>query len=189
MKSSLLKAVQIALAAGVLALAVVLALPVRQAPLSPSTGSAGAVPAGGGAQAEKRPAPADISTVLLLFGVTGQSRPQATPAPSPTPGAKAPVEAPWLTYIGYATQDGIQYYMVKDTRSNKMIKVAAGVSASGGAAGGGGVGAGAGGGGVGAGAATAGGGGATTGGWSLVEVGAASITLRNNADTYIVKKR
>src|SRR5512142_768291 len=160
MKSSLLKAVQIALAAGVLALAAVLAIPVRQAPLSPSTGSAGAAPAGGGAQAQKRPAPADISTVLLLFGVTGQSRPQATPAPSPTPGAKAPVEAPWLTYIGYATQDGIQYYMVKDTRSNKMIKVAAGGGAT---AGGGGA--------TGGGGSAASGGGATTGGWSLVEVG------------------
>jgi hypothetical protein len=155
MKSSILKTVEIALALGILALIVVLIVPGKEAPLTPPAENAKTTPARTGAQAQSTPKAADINTVLLLFGVTGQAR--TAPAATPAPAAKPPVDAPWLAYIGYATQsDGKPYYVIKDTRTNKMIKVAEG---------------------------------APMGGWSIVEVSATHLVLRNNTDQYIVKKR
>jgi len=127
MKFSVSKIAEIALALGILALVAVLVVPGREAPLTSPQSGAKTEAAQADASVKTAPKAADIATVLMLFGVTGQGRPAPATTPAPTPtSAKPPVDAPWLAYIGYAQTDGKPYYMIKDTRTNKMIKVAEG---------------------------------------------------------------
>ncbi len=71
---------------------------------------------------------APVDTVLRLFTdrVTVPAR-----APS-LPQAKAPVDAPWLKYMGFAsTAEGALSWYVKDTKTGRMIRVSQGQTVGG----------------------------------------------------------
>lgn len=51
----------------------------------------------------------------------------AAPAPASAPVVRKPVEAPWLSYLGfYSGAPGKPFYLLKDTRAGRVIKVAEG---------------------------------------------------------------
>ncbi|MGO9409229.1 MAG: hypothetical protein ACLQCB_00610 [Spirochaetia bacterium] len=77
--------------------------------------------------AHVQPNPASPVVILSMFVGRSSSRASA-PAQAPAPVAKKPVDAPWLSYLGfYSGVPGKPYYLFKDTRAGRVIKVADGV--------------------------------------------------------------
>jgi hypothetical protein len=76
------------------------------------------------------PEPVSPEIVLALF--TKRNAPAPARLPS-APEAPKPVEATWLVYLGfYSSAQGEPNYVVKDTRSGRVITIGSrGVSASG----------------------------------------------------------
>lgn len=128
MKSSLLQRtaeVILALTAAVLLVLTILP-PSFQVP-DPPRSTHKAMPTGVLPPAMVVSVPVDQIAILGLFGVS-----QAAPA-VPAPAApKGPVDASWMSFIGYVTPtNGAPYYIFKDGRSNGVIKVTEGKSMDG----------------------------------------------------------
>lgn len=114
-----------AAAAGLLAMTV---LPSRRAAVGPSAprGASEAVPAPAAASAPSAPADPD-AVVALFYGAPAviQAPPQSVGEAKPEEAPVKPVEAPWLSYVGYFSgMDGKPFHYVKDSRSGRLIKVA-----------------------------------------------------------------
>jgi hypothetical protein len=67
--------------------------------------------------------------IAALFGwrapVARQSRPEVVPKAEPA-------EASWITYVGYVLkEDGVRYYVFKDSRSGQVHTLSVGQSSSG----------------------------------------------------------
>jgi hypothetical protein len=119
----------VAAAACLLVLVVVPAPRTASAPerQRPSARSASAPPA-----AASSPLPAEPDAIVSLFY---REPPRKTPAPPGIPAETEPsapepvkpVEAPWLSYVGYFSgADGRPFFYVKDARSGRLIKIATG---------------------------------------------------------------
>jgi hypothetical protein len=161
MKFSMQRVIEGFLGLAVLGLLAVLVIPVKEPPLASRTSSRAEERSEASAGAPVSAARADLTTVLLLFGVNGsQSSTGAAVPVAKKPGdteLKKPVDAPWLNYIGcFTPADGKPYHIIKDSRSGKLIKVTEGQ---------------------------------TTNGWSIVEISANRIVIRNNTDVYSLNKR
>ncbi len=115
--------VEAALALAALTLLAVLLVPWREAPFEPMKGNAGAaaaavpIPEGGKAA---RAAPEAVLSLFVGRAPASQGHAQVAPE-------KKPVDAPWLSYLGYYSKaEGKPYYWFKDTRTGRVIKVSKG---------------------------------------------------------------
>ncbi len=136
MKFSLPKAVEAVLALAVLGLLAALVVPWRQTPFP--VRPAGPRPETPSLPAQTRlsPARAEPEAVLALFVPKGPPRLARPPSPAevkpPPVPEKKPVDAPWLSYLGYTSAaQGKPTYYFKDTRSGRLIKVTPGESSGG----------------------------------------------------------
>jgi hypothetical protein len=131
MKSSLLKAVEASLTLAAAGLLAALLAPWK-APVDTLSRVGSPAPAPAAVVEGKAPlARAEPHVVLTLFVPRSlphleKSPPPREPAAVPVPEVKA-VEAPWLSYLGYASgaTSELRYYL-KDTRSGRLITVTRG---------------------------------------------------------------
>lgn len=130
MKSLLLRLLQGFLVLLVLSLLVALVVPWAQETFPPSPELTGNVQAPDLQSSRTPPVPLAPEVVFGLF--MKRSLPSA-PRPAAIPDAPKPVEAPWLVFLGfYSSGEGDAYYVMKDTRSGRVITISArGVSAAG----------------------------------------------------------
>ncbi len=69
--------------------------------------------------------------ILSLFVKKNPAKLRAPVQASP-PAARMPVEAPWLSYLGFYSGDpGRPYYLLKDTRAGRVIKIGEGDATNG----------------------------------------------------------
>jgi hypothetical protein len=136
MKFSLLKTAEAVLALAALGLLAALVVPWRESPLPPRPNlPRGAAPSLPAAPALS-PVRAEPDAVLALFvppSPPRPARPQGVVEQKPPPmPEKKPVDAPWLSYLGYTSAaEGKATYYFKDTRSGRVIKVTDGESVGG----------------------------------------------------------
>ena len=129
MRSLVPRLAQVFLALAALCLGAVLIIPWRNEPrLSPPPGTRSVLPLDAG-QAGHSPEPASPETILSLFVKRSNSIPART---APAPETRKPVDAPWLVFLGfYSGPSARPAYMLKDTRSGRVILASGDVSANG----------------------------------------------------------
>jgi hypothetical protein len=124
MRPTMRRAVDLALGAAAAALLVLLVAPQREAP--PAGAAGGEAPAPVARAGEPSESGTDVPPGAVLRLFTG-GVPVATVAAAPGPPAAAPVEAPWLRYLGRSSDaDGTAHVYVKDTKSGKVIRATRG---------------------------------------------------------------
>ena len=125
MKFVISRASQLILAAGAICLFVALIIPWAEPVPQKNPATAPVAPAARLAPDQGNPERASSQAIVALF--VKKRSPAAGPAVAripPPPEAKKPVDAPWLNYLGfYSGAPGRSYYLLKDTRSGRVIHV------------------------------------------------------------------
>jgi hypothetical protein len=124
-----MRSVNVAMLAIILILAAVLAIPWKQRPVvlpADTVADASALPFSEAADSSS--SLLDPRNIALLFG--WRTSPAAV-APTTKESVK-PLEASFLTALGYVTKDdGVRYYLFKDQRNQQVFSLATGQSANG----------------------------------------------------------
>lgn len=124
-----MRSASVAMLAIILILAAVLAIPWKQRPVilpADTVADASALPFS--ESADSTPSPRDPRTIALLFG--WRTSPAAV-VPT-TKEIVKPLEASFLTALGYVTKDdGVRYFLFKDQRNQQVFSLATGQSANG----------------------------------------------------------
>jgi hypothetical protein len=125
MNRSITLPIELALLAAIALLAVLLLIP-RPAARQPV--AAGPLQGEAVEQPDAEPqAPVDTRSVAEVAGLLGWSAPRAAASDS-RPRAVEPEPLGWLKPTGYVVgEDGVRYYVFKDSRRNAVISVALGV--------------------------------------------------------------
>ncbi len=120
-----MRAAEIAAAAAVLVLTVLLLVPrgprapAARAPIASTTGPARALAPGAGL-----PEPALPEQIARLFGWRPPVPPPAAAPPAPA-AASPPAPADWLAYVGFVADRDGERFLFKDRRTGKVVPVAA----------------------------------------------------------------
>jgi hypothetical protein len=125
MSRSLALLIELLLLVGVVLLALLLVLPQSPAEVPAAARAPQSEEAG---EPETEPAaPEPTRAVAEIAALFGWSRPEAAPAHSAAP-APEPEPLDWLRPTGYVVgEDGVRYYVFKDTRANAVISLSLGV--------------------------------------------------------------
>jgi hypothetical protein len=125
MKSAILKGAQMVLAAVAVCLLAVLITPRAEPALAKEPVTSAPAPSANLAPEHGKPDQAAPQAIVAIFVRRSSPVEGLTVAPNAhVPEVKKPVDAPWLSYIGfYSGAPGKPYYLFKDTRAGRVIQV------------------------------------------------------------------
>jgi hypothetical protein len=127
MKSAISKLAQALLAAAAIGLLAALAVPWTEPPVAGAPSSSTVVPSALPAPDAGRTHAVSPQAVAALFAKPrAPATAAAVPQLLPRPEERKPVDAPWLSYLGfYSDAPGAPCILLKDTRNGRVIRVPA----------------------------------------------------------------
>jgi hypothetical protein len=124
MKSAILRGAQVLLAAGAVCLLAALIIPWKEPKAALPQTPTSAAPEASPSIAQEKSERAAPQTIVALFVKRAPAAPMIATRGAPAPEVKKPVDAPWLSYLGFYTgAPGKPYYLLKDTRSGRVIQL------------------------------------------------------------------